>query len=644
MRIVFNWLKDYLDFKQSPSRLAEDLTLFGHEVETIERVEGEQVFEIEITPNRGDCLSVLGIAREVAAMYGLPRPVIPRTTIFNKPLQKKVRVDVNPFWICPRFTARIIDNVQVAESPSWLKKRLRAYGFRPVNNLVDVTNYIMVAVGQPLHAFDYDKIGSIGNAKLMRIRQSRKDEMVVTLDGKKRLLPEGTIVIEDQNRIYDLSGIMGGLDSAVDEKTKTIILQGAIFDPVLIRKASKSLNLTTEASYRYERGVDYEGTVLGVDLATALISSLIPQAKAGTLLDLKFEEPKVSPITFSTSQINQLLGTKLTQKEIQQSLKRLGFVVKQNQAVPPSYRHHDIKRWQDLAEEVARINGYSQIPLHQLDKKESKKTAQPYFLIDFIKDQLVDLGYDEVYSYSFVDGKILKLLGLFDDEIVEVIHPLSPETRYLRPNLLSSILRHIERNNWAPEIKIFEIGQCFTKKKEFKQLVIAQTQKPSQQILRFIEKLSQAHAFGFVRVEQPILDALKIRRPVWTVQIDFEKVDRNLVLPSYRPSLMEQKVIFRPISKYPPTIKDLAFIIDKDFASEIVAQTIQEIDSRIILVEVFDEFISERFGTNKKSIAFHIWMQDPQKSMKEDEVRVILESIITMVAKKYQARLRGELI
>jgi phenylalanyl-tRNA synthetase beta chain len=644
MRIVFSWLHDYLNFKQSPSRLAEDLTLFGHEVETIVEVEGEQVFEIEITPNRGDCLSVLGIAREIAAMYGLPRPVVPRPTIFDKPLQKEIRVEVNPFWICPRFTARIIDNVKVTESPPWLQKRLRAYGFRPINNLVDVTNYIMVAIGQPLHAFDYDKIGSIGNAKLMRIRQSRKGEVVVTLDGKKRSLPEGAIVIEDQNRIYDLSGIMGGFDSAVDEKTKTIILQGAMFDPVLIRKASKSLNLTTEASYRYERGVDYEGTVLGVDLATALISSLIPQAKAGPLLDLKFEEPKVSPITFSTSQINQLLGTNLTEKEIQQSLERLGFVVKHNQALPPSYRHHDIKRWQDLAEEVARINGYSQIPLHQLDKKEIKKTAQSYFLIDFIKDQLVDLGYDEVYSYSFVDERILKLLGLFNDEIVEVIHPLSPETRYLRPNLLSSILRHIERNNWAPEIKIFEIGQCFTKKEEFKQLVIAQTQKPSQQILSFIKKLSPASAFGFVRVEQPVLEALKIRKPVWVVQIDLERVDKSLVPSSYRPSLREQKVIFRPISKYPPTIKDLAFIVDKDCASEIVAQKIQAIDSRIILVEVFDEFVSERFGTNKKSIAFHIWMQDLKKPMGEGEVKVILEKIITMVTKKYQARLRGELV
>jgi len=644
MRIVFSWLQDYLDFKQSPSRLAEDLTLFGHEVETIVEVEGEQVFEIEITPNRGDCLSVLGIAREIAAMYGLPRPVVPRPTIFEKPLQKEIRVEVNPFWICPRFTARIIDNVKVTESPPWLQKRLRAYGFRPINNLVDVTNYIMVAIGQPLHAFDYDKIGSIGHAKLMRIRQSRKGEVVVTLDGKKRSLPEGAIVIEDQNRIYDLSGIMGGFDSAVDEKTKTIILQGAIFDPVLIRKASKSLNLTTEASYRYERGVDYEGTVLGVDLATALISSLIPQAKVGPLLDLKFEEPKVSPITFSTFQINQLLGTNLTEKEIQQFLKRLGFVVKHNQVLPPSYRHHDIKRWQDLAEEVARINGYSQIPLHQLDKKEIKKTAQPYFLIDFIKDQLVDLGYDEVYSYSFVDEKILKLLGLFNDEIVEVIHPLSPETRYLRPNLLSSILRHIERNNWAPEIKIFEIGQCFTKKEEFKQLVIAQTQKPSQQILSFIKKLSPASAFGFVRIEQPVLEALKIRKPVWVVQIDLERVDKSLVPSSYRPSLSKQKVIFRPISKYPPTIKDLAFIVDKDCASEIVAQKIQAIDSRIILVEVFDEFVSERFGTNKKNIAFHIWMQDLKKPMGEGEVKVILEKIITMVAKKYQARLRGELV
>lgn len=296
MKVSLNWLKDYIDIDKTPEELAEDLSLFGHEAEVDrpERSRGissDAIIDLEITPNRGDCLSILGIAREVSAMYNtkLKYSTSKLRSIVVTNLDKKIEVEIEKPEICPRFTARIIDNIKIGESSKQIQERLTTYGFRPINNIVDITNYVMVATGQPLHAFDYDKIKD----GVMNIRQAKKGEEVKTLDGQNRVLDDGAIVIEDDEKIYDLAGIMGGIKSEVDENTKTIILQGAIFDPILIRKTSKYLNHVTDASYRYERGVDFEGTITGVDLAAEMIKESCPEAKVGELIDQKLKSYEV---------------------------------------------------------------------------------------------------------------------------------------------------------------------------------------------------------------------------------------------------------------------------------------------------------------------------------------------------------------
>jgi len=292
MKVSYNWLKDYVDIEKSPEQLADDLSLFGHEVESVEKFDDDYVLDLEITPNRGDCLSILGLAREIGALYNLPikqdKTSILRSIEESTQIDKKIEVQIEKPENCPRFTARVVDNIEIKESPKWIQEKLATYGFRPINNIVDITNYVMVAIGQPLHAFDYDKIKN----GLMNVRLSKKGEEVMTLDGKNHILSDNAIIIEDEEKIYDLAGIMGGIKSEVDEKTKTIILQGAIFDPVLIRRASKHLNHTTDASYRYERGVDYEGTTGGVNTATSLILESCPEAKIGGLIDKKIGRQK----------------------------------------------------------------------------------------------------------------------------------------------------------------------------------------------------------------------------------------------------------------------------------------------------------------------------------------------------------------
>lgn len=634
MKLSLNWLKDYLDIEKTPEELAEDLSLFGHEVETIEKTSSDTIFNLEITPNRGDCLSVLGLAREIAALY--ERKVkSEKLKVEESRVDKNIQMSVADPEICPRYTARVVDNVEIKQSPEWLRKRLESYGFRAVNNIVDITNFVMVAMGQPLHAFDYDKIQN-GQIDIFTIKNT---EELVTLDSKKRILPEGTTVIRDQEKIYDLAGIMGGESSEVEDNTKTIILQGAIFDSVLIRRASKKLNLTTDASYRYERGVDYENTVLGVDLATSLILESCPEAKVGQLIDLKNKEQKSSGIILEQEKVNKLIGADITLGEMMDFLKRLNFSVKEIdkekiEVFPPSYRFYDIHLWQDLAEEIARVYGYNNIGKNKLQQKSPEKNSE-WLKREKVKDVLKELGMTEIYSYSFADKDKIELLDFKIEDCVEIVNPLSPETQYLRPSILPSLLSAVAKNPWAPEVNVFEIEKVFSSEGEKWQLGLMTVGKNDSLIKQALEKLGIA--VEIKKVEADILAKYKIRRPVSYVTVDFSQID--IVAEEISEDISSEK--FRPISKFPPTVRDLAFIVDNNLNKAEVSAEILKTSEKILLVEAFDEFASEKFGENKKNLAFHVWLQDLQGPISEKETEKIIQDIIRNIGDKFKAKLRS---
>lgn len=652
MKISINWLKEYVKFDKTPEQLADDLCHLGHEVEEIEKVNDDFILNLEITPNRGDCLSILGIARELAGLYDFDLN-LKQTDISEENLNKDIEIKVLKPNICARFTARIIDDIKIQPSPKWMQERLMAYGFRPINNIVDITNYVMIETGQPLHAFDYNKIKTVDGRKLMRIRQAKSGEELTTLDGKKRFLNDDAIIIEDGEKIYDLAGIMGGLNSEVDENTTTIILQGSVFDPILIRKTSKFLNLTTEASYRFERGVDVQGTIYGVNLASKLILQTNPSAKIGPLKDAVIQQYTPREIKVSSDQINRLLGTNFQDKEIQNNLQRLNFQTKRHNyqiiAIVPSYRAFDVKNWQDLAEEVARMKGYNNLPKYEFQKQKAPILNKQYALVEFLKDLFVENGYTEMYSYSFVDEKTLRILGLFSDRLVEVKNPLSPETRYLRPNLIPSLLIQIAKNPWMPTIKIFEIGNCFDANKEFKQIAIAQSGKDEKSLRNLMElvrnKLNiDTFDFQILSINRKILEELKIRKNIIMTIINFESLLEKTQTIQYKPKILspsQMKIRFKPISKFAPTIKDLSFIVDENVSALEMAKTIQSVDKKIRVVELFDEFRSDKFGLNKKSVAFHIWLEDLSSPIDEIEARNILKNIVDTISNKYHASLRG---
>lgn len=628
MKISYQWLKEYIEIDKTPEQLADDLSLFGHEAESVEKMGNDYILDLEITPNRGDCLSILGIAREISAMYNtnLKYSTSQLTSIAVTNIDKNIEVKIEKPEICPRFTARIIDNIKIGDSPKWMQEKLATYGFRPINNIVDITNYVMVANGQPLHAFDYDKIKD----GLMNIRQATQGEEVMTLDGQNRILPKGAIIIEDSEKIYDLAGIMGGIKSEVDKNTKTIILQGAIFDPVLIRKTSKELSHVTDASYRYERGVDYESTILGVNLAASLIKELLPEAKIGLLIDKVTKKQPDINIDIDLAKINKLLGTNIVNDDANDYLDRLGFNLEENIITVPSFRFYDVKIWQDIAEEIARIYGYNKIEKRYFEK-ETSDINKEFVFREAIKDFLAEIGFNEVYSYSFIDKNIVNLIGLKVDDIPQIEKPLSPETEYLKPNLLVSVLAQIAKNPWSPEANVFEIEKVFKNDNEWWQLCMAITGKNEYIINKALKKLKINSQI--IQVDQKILDYLKIRRQVKYVLVNIDEIPKNDW--NYKNNISSNK--YNKISKYPPTVRDLSLIFDSDTKEEDVIKTIKSVSEKIFITELFDTY---HMDNNKKNLAFHIWMQDMSGPMDEKEVEEIIKITIEKISNKYQAELR----
>lgn len=628
MKISYNWLKQFINLENiSPKKLAHDLSLFGHEVESIKKIENDYILDLEITPNRGDCLSILGIARELSALY--ERKInIPEVKLTENS-QKTPKVSIESKDICSLFAARIIENITIKQSPNWIKKRLQSYGFRPLNNIIDITNYIMIETGQPLHAFDYDKISN----GVVNIRSAKPNESIITLDGKNNILSKDAIVINDDKKIYDLAGIMGGYSSEVDSNTKNILLQGSILNPVMIRRTSKKLSKITDASYRFERGVDQSNTIYSVNRATCVIKRLCPKSKISKLSITEKEKSQKVKIKINPEKINRLLGTKMSKDDIKEYLHRLNYKYTNDTVEVPTYRSFDTTIWQDIAEELARIYGYNNLGTTSL-KKEEIVLNKSYAKKESLKDFLVDSGFTEIKSYTFANEKLIKLLNHNIKNCPKVINPVAPENKYLRPSLDVSILEAISKNPWAPEINIFEIGKVFDKDSEKWQLAIATTEKKAKNIKNVIKSLQINSKIN--NIEKKVADFLKIRKNVNYIICDLKNIKYNKT--DFRLTVSNEK--YRNISNFAPTIRDLAFIVNKNLDTNEIQKEIIKSDNKIFLVELFDEFASDKFGKNKKNVAYHIWMQELDRPMSSEKSDIIIKKIIKNINNKFKARLR----
>jgi phenylalanyl-tRNA synthetase beta chain len=600
----------------------------------------ETVFDLDITANRGDCLSHIGLAREVAAFENSnvrKEPVL-MTRPSTEKTSSKISIEIKDAELCPQYLARVIEGVKIGPSPKWLQDRLIACGAKPINNVVDVTNFILLDLGHPMHAFDAAKIK---DSKII-VRKSKNHEDIVTLDGEIRHLDSSILVISDPEKVVAIAGIMGGENSEVDDNTETIILEAAEFDPKFIRAAAKKLNLSTEASYRFERGIDSGAIEYAINKA----ASLIAEVSGGRVLSgivQSGEKPERKNIAISHDNIRRLLGKNVGDEEIEHILRHLGFMIENGTATVPTWRH-DISIWQDLAEEVGRVVGYDKIDLLTLTKIKSREKSNYYF-VEKLKDLLDTAGYTESMNYPFLSENDLVAAKLKPENLLEIQNPIQPENKYLRLSLIPGLLKNIAKNPAFDPVLIFEIGHVFSKTNESQNLAIASTVKDRAVHDEIINKAlallprSSAKTSEFSRQE---LQQYKIKRAsVFVSEINLSKIlndikiDKNISLKSASPD-----TVYRGVSKFPAVSRDLAFIVDKTAPAGKISDKIYSVSELINRVELFDEFASDKFGLGKKNLAFHIYLQSKEKTLNDNDALEIINSIIKVVENKFNAKLR----
>ena len=490
IKITYNWLLEYLETNADPDEIQKYLSLCGPSIESVAKVDGDYIYDIEITSNRIDMASVFGIAQEAQAI--LPQ-FGKKAKLKTNPLDKykfsslkknghnknNLDIKINDKNLCSRFTAVVLDNVEIHPSPEFIQKRLTSCGIKSINNVIDISNYLMLALGQPVHIFDYDLIGKssmIMRESLPAGRQGIKGEKIETLDGKRIILPGGDIVIEDGNkRLIDLCGIMGSFNSAVNTKTNKIILFVQTYNPQKIRKTSMTTGQRTVAATYFEKGLDEERveptTVYGVELLEKYAGAKI----SSQIYDIYPNPYKSKFLTVSIADIQRIIGVQVSKDKIIKILLNLGF---NNQVAHgreelvtvkiPSYRSRDVSIKEDLIEEIARIYGYHNLPniiQPTVYIKQPKEVDLLFELQSKVKHFLKHLGLNEVMNYSMISEKMIKNFDLIIEDHLAIKNSISKEIKFMRTHILPSLIMNIKNNEGkAKELKFFEIAKIYKKR------------------------------------------------------------------------------------------------------------------------------------------------------------------------------------
>ncbi|MFZ2152726.1 MAG: phenylalanine--tRNA ligase subunit beta [Microgenomates group bacterium] len=459
VKIPDSWIRDYIETNATPKDIARALSLHAFSVEKIiPWDDGDSIYEVEVTPNRGDVLSVFGLSRELAVIlplmgYSCSKKPQPSYNIQPGNTYSLNVVLANPDLV-PRFSAIVLDNAVPTQSSSLIRSRLEKVGLRAIDNIVDTTNYIMIDKGQPMHSFDYDKIKD----NKMVVRESKQGEQIVTLDGTSRTLPDGVIVIEDgSGRLVDLCGIMGAKNSEVDENTKRVLLFVQVYDPLRIRRASMSLGHRTDAALRFEKGIDHDGVIPSLTQAVEMINQSSHSIVASDLIDIVNKVYPIKKVKIDYDRINLISGTVISPNQIDELLTKLGFVVENKEVTVPSWRYNDIEIPEDLAEEVIRLYGYYNIKGIIPDGQIPDKTSESIFKQeDIIKDYLKYQGFFECYTKSISN---IKTDG---ENAIKIVNPLTEDYCTLRTSLTPQLLDVLKRNqNYAESIMLFEIASVY---------------------------------------------------------------------------------------------------------------------------------------------------------------------------------------
>lgn len=622
---------------------------------------GEKIIEIDITPNRGDMLSIRGVARDLSAIFRLPKKN-PQESEFNERGSISIEIEDTD---CKRYRGIIIEGIKVEDSPLEIKKRLWQCGIKTINNVVDITNYVMLRDGQPLHAFDLSKIeGGIV------VRSAKIGEKLITLDGEEKELDEDILVIADKVKPLAIAGVIGGLESGIKENTETILLESAYFNPYRIRKSAKKLGIQTESSYRFERSVDIERVSKAQDYATYLILKYAG-GSVKAVKDVYTEKYQPKKVFLSQGKYikyagepykNEEVAEILSALEIPHEIMRCGVEV-----FVPSHRSFDLNRDVDIIEEIMRVKGYDYYESETLKLPSVAKLWRDY---EFeIKNYLRSKGLHEVVNFSFEDEKLYQILGMPLPDL-EVINPLNPTQKYMRNTLITSLLRTAVYNdrNYNYNQAIFEIGKVFSKEGEKKRLgLLIKGNKPStlkeeewnpyevSEIIAGILNLlglepelrNSNHGFlhpyvqadiylngepvgYFGKLNPELVKSLELKGEPFIAQLDIEKILQYKELPAYR-----------HVSKFPPVIRDIALVMDKEFnVNKLLNDIKSQIGNLLEEVKVFDVYTGEKVGEGKKSVAIRLVLRSDQGSLKDEEVNELMDRLVKNLESKYGIKLR----
>ena len=639
-------------------------------------LEDDYVFEIGLTPNRADATSHLGVARDIAAFLRREHD-LPDVSAFNEKIDGTAfSVEVQDAAACPRYSSVSISNVQVAESPEWLRDRLGAIGVRPINNVVDITNYVLHELGQPLHAFDADMIS--GNKVV--VRKANPGERFTTLDNIERKLNEEDLVICDKDKPLCIAGVFGGLDSGVTEKTTNVFLESAYFDPVSVRKTSKRHSLKTDASFRFERGTDPEMTLLALKRAALLIAEIAGGTITTPVSDI-YPQP-IAPFVFDVryARVQQLIGKAIPAAEIRAIITALGIDIRQetDQVLTvevPAYRV-DVTREVDVIEEVLRIYGYNNIEIKRQIKASLTTSQKPdkEVVQNQIADLLIGNGFREILSNS------LTKMAYVDDEslAVRVLNPLSADLDVMRQNLLFSALEAIAHNQKRKQsdLKCFEFGTTYWLEgdgyRETQSLALALTGRdlPEQwnhagQQVSFYHVKAAVDAIlrrlgiqGLQTADAPVnhyqygLTYLRGNKPLVTfgavasgvlrkADVDgavfYAEFNWGLMLKAIR----NNQISYRELSKFPAVRRDLSLLVDNE-VSFLTLKAIAEKTERKLLkaVNVFDVYRGDKLPQGKKSYALHFVLQDEEKTLTDKQIDAIVNKLIYNFEKETGAEIR----
>jgi phenylalanyl-tRNA synthetase beta chain len=684
MRISFEWLKDFVDVTASPEETAHRLTMAGLEIEGMEISEGDVLMEVNVTPNRPDCLNILGIAREAAAVFDLPLRK-PEACIAGQLEKGDITVVIDDPDLCGRYTGRVIKGVAIGDSPFWIKERLEKCGIRPISNIVDITNYVLLELGHPLHAFDADRLAG----GKIRVAKAGKSRTITTLDGLERKLPEDTLLIWDGIEPVAIAGIMGGEGSSVGPATVNIFLESAFFDPSSIRRSSKKLNLKSESSYRFERGTDREY----LETALSRAALMIKEIAGGTIYELVDEYPvKFVPASVEVPylKVNSLLGTKLEKEEMLRILKKIEISAVDRgdyfTAYPPAFRG-DIKEAVDIVEEIARCYGYGKIPV------TVPKTPLPQGIVnrkekdlEKIREAVRKSGFTEVINYSFMNPDDLNLLSVPEGDarrrVIALMNPLRQEESLMRTTLIPSLLNNFLYNQarGISEIALYEVSKIFVNEgerlpKEELRLggIFFRENSPAvwqEQIPAFfvVKGVLQA-LFTEIKSEEysmvPSGEAFLHRGKSADIIINGQKIGftgelsphitERLNLKIKKPEIMifelsidallsfrREKTVYSQIPKYPSVERDISLILKDRITAGEVLELLKGFGSQVVeSIELFDYYKGKNIPSDKKSLGFRIVYRSKEKTLTDSDVEAVHGNLVQYILEKTSGELRS---